>query len=199
MIKLSKNDQAFVEFVKAECKRVGVKCNLKNTTHVKSDGVQCSGYFDEDDRKLVVAMDNQDSLGVLVHEYCHLTQWEENTELWKLASKSLPKLFHWLEGFPVRTAYKHIAIVRQMELDNERRSVKMIKKWKLNIDLDEYVKEANAYIHFYNWLPYTRRWLSPNNAPYGNESIKNLMSTKFNMRYDKMSQRVFNAFQAAKI
>ena len=62
-----------------------------------------------------------------------------------------------------------------------------------------YIRKANAYAHFYNWLYYTRRWCEPTNSPYVNEIVIKAMSSRFNMRYDKMSERVYNAFYAANI
>lgn len=186
-------------YVKAECKRTGIKCDLRPTTWVKCDGVQCSGYFDETDRVLVVAMNKPDSLGVLVHEYCHLTQWEEGIDIWKKSDVSGVKLNEWLAGEKVRNIRKHIDVVRDMELDNEHRAVRMIKKWKLSINVEDYIRGANAYVHFYNWLYYTRKWSSPNNLPYNSEIVMGTMSTKFNMKYNEMPRRVLNAFIAAEI
>ena len=61
--------------------------------------------------------------------------------------------------------HKYIGYTRDLELDNEKRAVRMIRKWKLSVDVDKYIKGANAYIHFYNWMGYTRRWSKPTNSP----------------------------------
>ncbi len=55
-----------------------------------------------------------------------------------------------------------------MELDNEKRSVAIIKAWDLPIDVKTYTQKANAYIQFYNWMFFTRRWCTPQNSPYKN-------------------------------
>ena len=199
MNKLTSNDKAFIKFVKEECKRVGIKCDLRSVGWVRTDGVRCSGYFDESDKRLVVAMNRPDALSILVHEYCHLTQWQDGIELWESAAKSLYKLFKWLDGSTVADIVKHIGTARDLELDNERRSVKMIKHWNLSIDMDLYVKKANAYVMFYNWLHHSRSWSNPKNVPYDSPVVLQVMSNKFNMRYGKMSRKVFNAFNTAKM
>ena len=86
-----------------------------------------------------------------------------------------------------------------MELDNERRTAKLIKKWKLSIDLKDYIKKANAYIHFYNWMFHTRKWSSPTNSPYTNADIQAVMSTRFDMNYEELTPKVYEAFAKAKI
>lgn len=192
--KLTKNDKAFIEFVKEECKRTGIKCDLRPTTFVKADGIMCAGYFDETNMQLVVAMNRHDSLGALAHEYCHLTQWEEGMRLWRLSDHALHQLHKWLRGKPVRHIRRHIATVRELELDNERRTAKMIKRWKLSIDVKEYVRGANAYIHFYNWLYLSRSWSEPRN---GDDVVVDNMSSKFNMKYDQMSRKVAEVFALA--
>ena len=196
------NDLAFIDFVKQECKRVGIKCILKNVKSVKlSEGsnARCSGYFDSENKELVVSMKRPDSLAILVHEYCHLTQWEEQIPLWKKADVSLTKIDEWLCGKEIRNIIKHLAIARDLELDNEKRSAKMIRKWKLSINIKDYIQKANSYIHFYNYIYYTRKWSKPRNTPYTNKQIQAIMSDRFNMRYDVLPEKIHNAFVAAKI
>lgn len=197
-IKFTKQDSAFIEFVKSECARTGIKCDLRLVKWLRSDGVRCSGYFDESGKKLVVAMNRPDALSILVHEYCHLTQWQDGIELWESAAKSLYKVFKWLDGYTVADVIKHIGIARDLELDNERRSVQMIKRWNLSIDIDSYIKKANAYVMFYNWLHYSRSWSNPKKVSYDSPIVLQVMSNKFNMQYSKMSQKVFNAFNTVK-
>ena len=43
-MKLSKNDKAFIQHVKDECKRLGVKTHIKDVKYVKlSPSIRCSG------------------------------------------------------------------------------------------------------------------------------------------------------------
>jgi hypothetical protein len=144
-------------------------------------------------------MNRTDALEILVHEYCHLTQWIDDIPLWKMTETSGPLLDDWLAGKSVRNIKKHIANMRDLELDNERRAVKLIKEWGLSIDIPQYIKKANAYILFYNWLYFTRKWSSPDNTPYTNEHILTFMSDKFNMKYSNLSDKVLQAFMVEQI
>ena len=196
----SKNDLAFIDFVKTECKALGVKVDLRPSTYVKLDkNIKCSGWFDSDGKQLVVAMNRPDALSILVHEYCHVTQWVDGIDLWHASDNSLIKVDEWLGGKRVHSIDKHLAIARDLELDNEKRSVKMIRKWGLSIDIAEYVRKANAYIHFYNWIRRSRRWSKPTNSPYQNKLVLSVMSTRFNMQYKHLTPKVANAFETANI
>jgi hypothetical protein len=65
----------------------------------------------------------------------------------------------------------------------------MINEWGLSIDTDKYIKRANAYLMFYNWLKQTRKWSNPNNTPYGNKRIVAAMPTNFKLDYSKLPKR----------
>jgi hypothetical protein len=201
---MTKNDKRFIEFVKRDCKRHGIKCDLRNTRYVKlSNSIKCSGWFDSEGKRLVVSMNRPDALSILAHEYAHLTQWQDcingKFKLWNTSSTSLFKVDEWLAGKSVRNIKQHLAVARDLELDNEKRTVELIKKYNLSIDITDYIKRANAYVHFYNWLGHTRRWCTPANSPYNNEDVISVMSGKFNMRYDTLSKRVYGAFAKARI
>jgi hypothetical protein len=199
-VKLTKNDLEFIKHVKAHCKELGVKCDIRNTSYVRyGKSVACSGWFDSDAKELVVAINSSTGFQVLVHEYGHLTQWQDGIKLWDKGGLAMGFVDIWLAGFTVKNIKRYIAIARDLELDNEKRSVKLIKKWNLSIDTQDYIKRANAYVQFYNWLPYTRKWSSPKNSPYKNQNVLNVMSSRFNMNYKKMSKKVFKTFSQENI
>jgi hypothetical protein len=196
----TKKELAFIEFVKGECKKYGVKCKLRPAKYVKMDGnVKCSGWFDEEVPELVVAINREDWIEILAHEYGHLTQWVEDVGIWKEAVKSLPKVWGWLDGSRVANIEKHIGVARDLELDNEKRAVKIIKKFDLNVDLEHYVKKANAYVQFYNWMLVTRKWSNPKNSPYKNKNLVNAMSNKFNMKYEYLTPKLEKIFRTENI
>jgi hypothetical protein len=195
------NTEEFIRHVKLECKKHNVKCVLKPTKTVRltDDNDRCSGYFDEEN--LVVAMNRPDALQILVHEYCHLTQWAEQSELWVASVKnnSHDKLYRWLAGENVRGIDKAISICRDLELDNEKRAVKMLKRFNLPIDTDVYIKKANAYVHFYNYMRVSRKWSTPKNSPYKNERLVETMSNKFDMDYENLPDNLLKIFIEEKI
>lgn len=188
----------FISYVKKKCRENGIKCDIRNVTYVKGgENIKCSGYFDEMNRILVVSKMHPDFFHTLIHEYCHVLQWKENGPLWKNIDKSSPLVDKWLTGKSVKNYKKHLAAVRDMELDCEKRAVELMKKW--NFPINDYVKKANAYVQFYNWLAKTRRWSSPENSPYTNKIIVSAMPNKFNMDYSKMSKRIEKLFKQENI
>lgn len=194
------NEQQFIKFVRLQCKQHGIKLILKKRAYlVLSRNVRCSGYFDESARKLVVAMNNSGALSVLVHEFAHLTQWVDNCEPWRTLGNSLDKLHGWLDGEEVKGIKRALAKARDLELDNEKRAVKLIKEWNLPIDIKVYTQKANAYVQFYNWMYFTRRWCTVKNSPYRNPKIYKEMPTIFNMNYNEMSDKYKKVFEEAGI
>jgi hypothetical protein len=191
------NTKEFIKHVKSECKKYNVKCVLKNTKTVKltDNNDRCSGYFDEE--SLVVAMNRPDALQILVHEYGHLTQWIEQCEPWvrSVKNNSHDKLYRWLAGENIRDIKKAISICRDLELDNEKRSVKIIKKFNLPININMYIKTANAYVQFYNYILISRKWCTP----YKNECLLEAMPSKFNMNYNKLTNKLLKIFKEEKI
>lgn len=199
-MKYTKKESEFIQFVKDECKKYGVKCSLRNTKSVKlSSSVKCSGWFDEQVPELVVSMNRTDWIEILAHEYSHLTQWVDQIPLWKTSEKSLGIVWGWLEGKNHRKINDHIDVVRDLELDNEKRTVKIIKKFNLNVNLDNYVKKSNAYVQFYNWIKITRRWSDPKNSPYKNVRLLESMPKKFNMNYNVLSSKIEKIFREENI
>lgn len=191
-----------INYIKSECKLKGVKVILRNTNYVLISGnIKCAGYFDSENKCIVVAMNHKISFETLLHEYCHFTQWREQCPEWINAENSLGKIDDWLSGKKIRNIKFHIDNAKLLELDNEKRTVDMIYEWGLEktIDVSLYTKRANAYIMFYNWVLKARRWSKPGNSPYMNTKIVNIMSDKFDMNYDTLSPELEKIFIEEKI
>ena len=190
------NEKEFIKYVKQECKKHNIKYVFKNTQSIKLfDSSRCSGYFDGS--TLAVAMKRPDSIQTLVHEYSHLTQWAEKLPLWEKCEDedSHNKVEEWLVGENVHNIEKYMGLCRDLELDNEKRSVKLIKQFNLKINIDEYIKRANAYVQFYNYMLYSRKWCKPSNSPYRNKRLLNAMPNKFSMDYKRLSKKVLRIFE----
>ena len=199
---LTKKQKQFIEYIKAECKPFGVKISLRDTSHVLVSGnIKCAGYFDHENKKIVVAMRHKISFETLLHEYCHFLQWREQCPAWVNGLDSIGEIDSWLSGDDIADIDTHIAAARDLELDNEKRTLNLIYEWgfqnKINTDL--YVKRANAYILFYNWVGISRRWSKPGNSPYMNKKILKHMSTKFDMNYSSLSDELREVFMKENI
>lgn len=197
---MNKNVQDFVKFVKSECKAHGIKFRLKPTKTVQTpEKIRCVGYCEPDDLKeLIVAKKDTNWLMTLVHEYAHLTQWIDQCKEWK-DTYSIDNVDEWLNGKDMPNIKKALAVTRDMELDNEKRSVKIIKQWDLPIDVKVYTQKANAYVQFYNYVYDTRRWCHPDNSPARNPKVYKKMPSTFRMNYEVMEEKYKKIFEAAGI
>jgi hypothetical protein len=192
---MNKKATEFIKYVKSECKKYGVVCDLRNTKYVKLSGnIKCSGYFDEEVPKLVCSMNRPDALEILAHEFCHVTQWIDKIDLWDESGSSISLVDEWLGGKEVANIKKHLSVCRDLELDNEKRVIKLIKKFDLDIDADRYIKKANAYVFFYNHMANTRRWCTPKNSPYSNPRIIEKMPGYFMKDYSVTPKKVHKVF-----
>jgi len=183
---------AFINYVKKECEAYEVQLCMRKGRFVLLDkNTQCGGYFESNKGKerLVIATNRKDFLSILVHEYSHLTQWAENCYEWHNYSDSYSLVHSWLEGEDVPNISRHLKRAMFIELDNEKRSVALIKKYKLPIDVDDYIRKANAYMFFWLYLKYTRSWSKATNSPYNNKTIISKMPKRFLKEY-KMTERI---------
>lgn len=196
---LSDTEKNFLKFVRSECRKYGVKLKLKHKEKIRvGEKMWGSGYFDEMTPALAVATQRPDWLEILVHEYCHLTQWIDQCKEWKKAERhdSCWYMEKWLTGQSVKNPYFHINNVRDIELDNEKRAVKTIKDFGLDkvINIDKYIQRANAYIGYHNYMKTTRKWMSAENAPYENRKLVKSMPKSFRMNHQKLSKKMFGVF-----
>lgn len=199
----TKNEFDFINFVKSECEKNGAKHLLVDAPHVTyAPGIDCAGWFESEGRgepELVCSMKRPDWIEILAHEYCHLTQWVDKFPLWDKAIISLDRIDRWLNGEEIENINDDFDVARDLELDNEKRAVKLITKFQLNVDIDMYIRKSNAYVLFYNWLKISRKWSTPENAPYKNKNLLAAMSTKFDMDYENLSPELEKIFREEKI
>lgn len=197
-----KNNTRFIKYVKEQCEIHGVKCDLQQHKYLDLSGdIKCGGYFDGENKELAAAMKHKDAMSLLVHEYGHMTQWLENIDIWKrcMDDDSHNIVDEWLSGKYFEDINYHIDNCKYLELDNEKRAVKLIKKFDLEIDVDDYIRKSNAYIQFYNYLKLSRKWSMPKNSPYMNERIKANCPKTFSMDYSKISKKLEKIFREENI
>lgn len=138
--------------------RFGVAVLLYPEVNVDCDGLPAGGYFDEDKMVLAVATGRQPDtwLGVLLHEYCHLTQFIEGQPSWAAYKNDL---WEWLDGKSIKDTAASLESVRAVEADCERRAIRLARELDAPIDLERYAKASNAYLHFHNVLLNERKWI----------------------------------------
>lgn len=195
---MSPKELAFLNHVKRECKSHGIKLDLrKRSSYLKMTGnIKCSGYFDSENKQLVVAIKRVDWIDILVHEYAHLTQFVDQCEAWVAGASTTDEIDRWLSGEEIENIERHVVSCRNLELDNEKRSVEIVKKFDLPIDVERYTKKANAYVYFYTWMLKTRRWSKPGNSPYSNETVIEAMPSEFQQDYENLPDYVVRVFES---
>jgi len=80
--------------------------------------------------------------------------------------------------------------------DGERRAGRLIRELEAPIDLDRYIRAANAYVHFYNVMAKHRRWYPPGRAPYDDEASRAAASPTLDADYSKTPPKLWAAIEA---
>lgn len=175
---------------------LGVGVLLSPKEFVYTNGVPVSGFFDysQDIPIIVVATAKEEErwVTILAHEYCHATQWSENTQIWRDASKG-DRVWEWLEGKPLRNPRELTPYIRDMEADCERRTVRTLKELNAPFDLERYQRAANAYIHFYNVMAIERKWFAKGKAPYNTPEVLYEANPTLDLDFNKTPKRLWNA------
>lgn len=155
----------FMASVKRQCKAYGIELILSpSKTVVLTDDFSqdCSGYFCDRDKALVVACGKpfNEWIEILIHEFCHMEQWK-NDERWNKWGEACGKTWDWVSGDIMLNKTQLANIMDDMvelEKDCEMRAVEKIKKWGLPINLTKYVKKANVYLYSYHMMPILKRF-----------------------------------------
>ena len=168
--------------------RFGVAVLLSPDTNVDCDGNKVQGFFTEEEPfpRMVVGTGAEEQLwlGCLLHEYCHLTQWVEQTPLWLADGKS-DNIDEWLAGKAIRCPRKAISLRREMEADCERRTVRLIQELQAPINLPHYIRAANSYIHFHNVMADKRKWYRADRTPYKTPEVTMLANPTLDADFSK--------------
>lgn len=103
-----KHIQTFIYSLRRQAKALGIKLILSSSKKYVSmgkDDVETSGYFDakSGSNKGVLGVGTKrpinEWLPVLVHESCHMDQWNEGLPIWKKSENMRYNLFDdWLAG-----------------------------------------------------------------------------------------------------
>lgn len=154
----------FVNHVKAECRRFKVKCVFSPNNTIFIDGANYGGYFDGKNKQLVVTNGSERWIvSTLVHEFSHMEQWMYGDPSYYVKLRgghdSLQIMDDWINGkeFAPSTVTHAIGLVRDCELDCERRALINIEKYNLHLNVEHYCQEANAYVLSFNYVKKYRK------------------------------------------
>jgi hypothetical protein len=162
----------FIGKVASECvsNDISLKIIQKNSV------CNYSGWFDGNRKELVCAYKSPNGFETLIHEYNHFLQWKNRPDFWKKCDGFNNLFLAWKEGYYcditknklTRAFNKAIELERDCELN----SVKCIKKYELDVDLKNYIKEANSYLFSYHFVKNHRDW--PKSSIYTKQIISEM-------------------------
>lgn len=169
------NVQKLVAKVATDCQMHGIGFHLVPNKFVDTDGIKCSGYFDDADLK--VAASKPDWVDVLVHESCHMDQFLEKHPLWEKADAGITTIEKWCSGkhYSEERLIQSFKDTIELEWDCEKRSVRKLKKFKLNVNISRYCQQVNSYLFSYWATMRDRKWYP---FPYNNPKIVRRMPDK---------------------
>jgi hypothetical protein len=153
--------------------------------------IHCN-VFDEGQRLIIqrVRGELKDWGPTFIHEYCHFLQWKKGKYASFLYGEAGGDFDYWLKK-KVKLGDKELNLIvnriKRCELDCEKTVVKMIKKHKLEINVEQYTKNANAYIYSYNMIVETKRWYK--DSPHATREILDIMPGHFLSRYDRTPKK----------
>lgn len=174
----------FLLDVESECKEHKIHFKLINQKTVEvQDGIRCAGYFDHLGKEIVIAKNNELWLGNLVHEFCHMQQWIEQSDIWRKEAEFGTYTFDkWLMGRRVSNLRKSVNNLIRLELDCERRAVDKIIKYDLPINVVTYIQRANEVLLYYRYLYETKADWSNGNLAAFEKMPKRFMSESYYIR-----------------
>jgi hypothetical protein len=167
--------------------RFGVSVLLSPEATVDSgDGFKCGGFFCDQTRRLAVATGRSEDawVGVLIHEYAHLTQWIEGAPVWRSVKEGM---WDWIDGKAIKNPREAVRTVQELEADCERRAIRMIRELDAPVDLEKYTRTANAYIHFHNVIADKRKWYRPGTVMSEIASLRAAANPTFDTDFTKTS------------
>lgn len=133
---------------------------------------KCSGlfYMDSKDNPIIKvakgALKEDEWMGVLLHEYCHFLQWRDDSKVWNQFC-DYDITYSSILNHPQKFKKQLVALI-ELELDCEKRVVRIIKKNNL-FDEKEYIKSANAILYKYAFLYNFNKW------PYDNRRYRKVI------------------------
>lgn len=165
--------------VSKKCIENKINFRLEYAEQVDTNNIPCSGYFDE--KSLVVATKKKnlhDWLDILIHESCHLDQFVEKSKVWCPDEIGLYVVEDWIKNKKInlKKAIKAFHNTINLELDCEKRTVKKVKKYKIKLNIEQYIQKANSYLFGYGVSFKKKVWP---NQPYEKPYIYKKMPKKF--------------------
>jgi hypothetical protein len=174
---MAKRHHQFVRFVRKHLAQYNMKLIIGRGKRINCNGCRCEGYFDESKGIIKVAGQDQYFLQTLLHEYCHFLQYLKQLKVYKQSDKAGIIVENWFLGkdYNKKTLKNAFFRVRAMERDCEKRAVKLIDHFNLDIDKKLYAKRANCYIYSHFIMEKKRKYGTYKKSPYFSKNVLKIM------------------------
>lgn len=187
----------FISNVKRRCKKHGVELVLSpSRTVVLTDtfSSDCSGYFDGNDKVLVVACGKpfDEWIEILIHEYSHMEQWLTDSR-WMEWEDCCLALWDWLDKNKMLNSSQLNKVIDgmiELERDCEIRALNNIEKWGLPINKSRYKRKANLYLYSYRMMPELKKFPT---GIYDNKHIVAMCPSRMLKNYKKVPDNIKKA------
>lgn len=188
--------------IKQECKKHGVQFYQgRGNTVLFRDNVKSNGYFTDGAEgfppRLAIAGKGKNLLDVLVHEYCHMQQFLEQSPEWT-ALEGKGQIWEWVggvDGFTEEELDESFKAAYGIEVDCEVRSIMQHREWKTGLNEEEYIQKANAYTMFYLFMRENRVWYQMGREPYSLKEVWSQMPKSFTFDRLECYNKVHHLFE----
>jgi hypothetical protein len=188
---MDNNSKKFLKHVREHLKEYGGKLVFGRGNKVNcGDGCRSIGYFSDRPLEIRVATKSRDPISTIAHEYAHFLQWIDTPQnIMQADDRASLLVFDWLTGkyYDKKEVQKAFCRVMVMERDAERRTVDLIKKFDLKVDIDKYIRQANCYIYMH-WIMRERRswkYRTGVSDPMESRNLISMMPNTFKAKSDK--------------
>lgn len=205
----NKNVAVFVDYVNEELKKFKGKLKLKSSPF--SSYKKIDGEFSECEMSISCYCDPGSYywVGVLAHEYGHFLQCKNEEKIWTDFQKKICEIDDLEEIFINKKSTKDLfykngrkkilKYIIPLELDADKKAVKLINKFKLPVDKKNYVSYANIILYKYLYWSEKGYW-----PEFLSDNLKQLDPNKFKISkfknaedyldVNKMPSKIFYAF-----
>lgn len=156
-----------VDFISHETEKAGFQIILENSQRTKTNGIECSAFFDFRLKILAVAALHENFFENLLHEFCHLRQFQLNCKVWADSytdgNDTSDILDSFLNGMTVLNDDELEIVIDKiidLEWDCENRVkeyLRMIEGYSVD-SLATYDINAFMYMRFYRAVQYFKKW-----------------------------------------
>lgn len=185
----------FVRHVRKHLREHGCRLVMGRGREVNCGGYRTSGYFNDGDGEIRVGRKASLWFETLLHEYCHFLQWIEKSPVYRRSDKSNAIIDNWFNGkqYSNKVIDRSFDVVREMERDCEMRTIRLIKKHNLPVNVERYTRMANCYIYAHYFMrEYRKFWPFETDLMHSPNVISQMPANFRAQSHKKIPRRVYD-------